>query len=542
MPARINVVGAITDYRFPTSNYPIINSDPSPDPVFVLSVQSNGDTKTGMFYDQTDRLLPGYASLAYAGADGVAEFDLEPGSYQVVVSRGDEYSVHKELITTVAGSTTNVNAQIARVLDTAGFISSDYHVHQVNSPDSRVALGTRAISFAAEGVENLVATDHDAITDMTPTIAARGLSAIPAARRSARRSRPSTTGTSTPTRRARIPRACRTARPTGAERRRPGLDFPAYGNHPLTPAQIEAAVLAKPQNAGLETVVQINHIGSHFNPLRIDTGVEPPQSFLPDPSVYRLNPAVTNFFHPFKALELWNGNNNSHQNQFTNERIGIWMNLLNQGIVSTAIADTDTHTIRNLDSAGARTWTPSSTDAPASIVDAEIGQAVKSHRAVGGQGIYVQTRLVEGRRRRGLQSGREHARHCHRRLAGSRDPGAGADLGAVRPHRDLPQRADDEHRLGRRNADQLHLAADAGAVARRCRVHPDDRERASLGSRCGALRDESRRCRSRASRRTSGWSWWSREPPETRCRCSRSTAATWISAPPPSPPTGRSCS
>jgi hypothetical protein len=64
------------------------------------------------------------------------------------------------------------------VLDTTGFISSDYHVHQVNSPDSRVALGTRAISFAAEGVENLVATDHDAITDMTPAIAARGLSAF----------------------------------------------------------------------------------------------------------------------------------------------------------------------------------------------------------------------------------------------------------------------------------------------------------------------------------------------------------------------------
>jgi hypothetical protein len=395
LPARISVVGAITDFRFSTSNYPITNSDPSPDPVFRLSVQSNGDTNTGMFYDRTDRLLPGYASLAYAGADGVAEFDLEPGSYQVVVSRGDEYSVHKELITTVAGSTTNVSAQIARVLDTAGFISSDYHVHMVNSPDSRVALTTRALSFAAEGVENVVATDHDAITDLTPTITAAGLGSFLA----------STIGEEVTT----FDYGHFNSYPQGEDPTRvsngatdwggaapAGLDFPAYGNHPLTPAQIEAAVLAKPQNAGLETVVQINHIGSHFNPLRIDTGVEPPQSFVPDPSIYRLNPAVTNFFHPFKALELWNGNNNSHQNQFTNERIGIWMNLLNQGIVSTAIADTDTHTIRNLDSAGARTWTPSSTDAPASIVDAEIGQAVKSHRAVGGQGIYVQTRLVKG--------------------------------------------------------------------------------------------------------------------------------------------------
>jgi hypothetical protein len=124
--------------------------------------------------------------------------------------------------------------------------------------------------------------------------------------------------------------------------------------------------------------------------------VEPPQSFLPDPSVFRLDPGVSNFFHAFKALELWNGANNTHQSQFLNERIGIWMNLLNQGILSTAIADTDTHSAVDLETAGARTWTPSSSDSPAAISDAEIGLAVKGMRAVGGQGAYVQTRLLEG--------------------------------------------------------------------------------------------------------------------------------------------------
>ena len=395
VPARINVVGAITDARFLTNPSPIGSSDPSPDPMFVLTVQSAADTKTAMFYDQTDKLLPGFANLAYAGASGIAEFDLEPGSYQIVVSRGDEYSAFKQSITTVAGTTTNVNAQIARVLDTTGFVSSDYHVHMLNSPDSRVALATRALSFTAEGVDNLVATDHDAITDLTPTIAAIGLAPF----------LHSTIGEEITT----FDYGHFNAYPQGQDPSRvsngstdwggaapPGQDFPAYGNHPLTPAQIEAAALSKPQNAGLETVVQINHIGSHFSPLQIDTGVTPPQSFLPDPGLYRLDPSVSNFFHAFKALELWNGNGNTHQSQFLNQRIGIWMNLLNQGIVSTAISDTDTHTVRNLDTAGARTWTPSSTDDPASILDSEIGLAVKSHRAVGGQGIYVQTRLVKG--------------------------------------------------------------------------------------------------------------------------------------------------
>ncbi|MCL4686013.1 hypothetical protein KJ059_14820 [Myxococcota bacterium] len=393
VPARVNVIGAVSvttasDPRFGTS-------DPSPDPLFVLSVLSAQDTRTGMFDDQTDRLLPGYASLAYAGPDGVAEFDLEPGTYQVVVSRGDEYSVYQETIAPVAGATTSVSAQIGRVLDTAGFVSSDFHVHMLNSPDSRVALETRARSFAAEGVENIVATDHDAITDLAPTIVASGLAPFLT----------TTIGEEITS----FDYGHYNAYPQGLDPTRvsngstdwggaapPGEDFPSFGHYVRTPAQIEAEALGKPQNAGLETVVQINHIGSHFSPLRIDTGVEPPQSFLPDTSVFRLDPAVANFFHPFPALELWNGNNNSHQNQFLIERIGIWMNLLNQGYRATAVASTDTHTVLNLDSAGARSWTPSSTDVPAAIPSAEIGQAVKSQRLVGGQGLYVQTRLVAG--------------------------------------------------------------------------------------------------------------------------------------------------
>ena len=42
----------------------------------------------------------------------------------------------------------------------------------------------------------------------------------------------------------------------------------------------------------------------------------------------------------------------------------------------------------------ARSWTPSSTDAPSGIVDVEIARAVRAGKMVGGQGIYVQTRLL----------------------------------------------------------------------------------------------------------------------------------------------------
>jgi hypothetical protein len=109
--------------------------------------------------------------------------------------------------------------------------------------------------------------------------------------------------------------------------------------------------------------------------------------------VFRLDPAVANFFHPFRALELWNGANGGAQRAFLLERIGVWMNLLNQGFPTTAIADTDTHTFLDLDSAGAHTWTPSASDAPAAIDDDEIGRSVAAGRAVGGQGLYVQATL-----------------------------------------------------------------------------------------------------------------------------------------------------
>ena len=131
--------------------------------------------------------------------------------------------------------------------------------------------------------------------------------------------------------------------------------------------------------------------------MQIDTSLVPPQSFISPARQldFRMDPASGNLFHLFEALELWNGHNRSHQSQFLNERIGVWFNLLNQGLITTMITDTDTHAFANLETAGGRTWTASSTDDPPSISPAEMAQSVRAGKAVGGQGLYVQTRLVD---------------------------------------------------------------------------------------------------------------------------------------------------
>lgn len=381
VPARITIVGF----------------DPSPEPTQTVSVIGTNDTTTALFNDVTkDDPNYGVARVVYAGATGTASFDLEPGSYQVVVSRGTEYSAYSAPLTVTAGATTPVAAQIAHVIQTPGFVSSDFHVHAINSPDSRINNSNRSLQFAGEGVDNIVMTDHDARTDLTPVIASLGLTPFVA----------STIGEEITSfdygHFNAYPLGQDPSRPSGGSTDHgrlapPGLDFPSSGNYNLSPAEIHAAVLADPFNTSPQIAVQINHIDSHFSPLRINTALVPPASVMTptEQAGFRLDPTIPNVYHHFPALELWNGYTRSQAlTEFLNDRIGIWMNLLNQGMLSTAIADTDTHEFLNVRSGGARSWTPSSQDAPAAIVDDEIGAAVKSGRLTGGQGLYVQTRLL----------------------------------------------------------------------------------------------------------------------------------------------------
>ncbi|MGH0038494.1 MAG: hypothetical protein ACQGVK_25955 [Myxococcota bacterium] len=387
VPARISVVGF----------------DPSPEPVIVYDFFGFFVDSTGTFNDISKDPLPfGIAAAKYTGADGAVEFDLEPGSFQVFVSRGTEYSAFDTPVVIQSGETTAVEAQIARVIDSTGFISSDFHVHSINSPDSRISLFNRVNQLSGEGIENFVATDHDARTDALPTIAAEGLGDWLT----------TTTGEEITTfdtgHYNAYPLGVDPARPSGgstdwARPAPPGEDFPSKGAFIRAPAEIHEEVLnqldsqGRPLNTSPNVAVQINHIDSHFSPLKIDTSVEPPSSFLAagEPEIFRLDPSVSNFFHAFPALELWNGSSRGAQAAFLDERIGIWMNLLNQAIPTTFVADTDTHTFLTLRTAGARTWTASPTDAPGEIDPDDVGAAILAGRATGGQGLYVQTRLRE---------------------------------------------------------------------------------------------------------------------------------------------------
>ena len=103
--------------------------------------------------------------------DGIAELTIRPGTYDVYVGRGPEYELVSQRVTVSSGNTTTVSQQLKRQIDTVGWIAADTHIHSRNSIDSSMTIDERVSALAAEGLEWVVSTDHNYVTDFAPSIA-----------------------------------------------------------------------------------------------------------------------------------------------------------------------------------------------------------------------------------------------------------------------------------------------------------------------------------------------------------------------------------
>ncbi|HEY1811822.1 MAG TPA: CehA/McbA family metallohydrolase [Kofleriaceae bacterium] len=101
---------------------------------------------------------------------GVGVVALPFGTYQVTFSRGPEWTIDSQRVT-IRASGVELHAKLAHVVDTPGWISGDFHVHAASSPDSRVPMRDRVYEFIADGVDLIVATDHNVVSDYKPIIA-----------------------------------------------------------------------------------------------------------------------------------------------------------------------------------------------------------------------------------------------------------------------------------------------------------------------------------------------------------------------------------
>ncbi len=112
--------------------------------------------------------------MAFLGNDrDPREVALAPGRYQLVATRGFDWQVaSQEVELRGPGARAVIEPFTLRPLaPIPGFVTADLHVHGEASDDSQASNVDRLRRFVAEGVDVLVATDHDHVANYEPALA-----------------------------------------------------------------------------------------------------------------------------------------------------------------------------------------------------------------------------------------------------------------------------------------------------------------------------------------------------------------------------------
>jgi hypothetical protein len=401
------------------------------------------DAVTGGNSGDLSEAVAGLPALNFAAAaNGHEQISLRPGTYRAVATHGLEWDIDEKEFTIYAGQTTEVDFKLRQSLHTHGFVSADFHVHSARSFDSSAPPVDRVTAYAAKGVDVIVSTDHDQITDYTSVIGGLGLGneitsivgnettgtiPVPAsANPGGVDAFPQGIGHwnawplefITGARRGGSP--ADELLPAGAvvDRLR-GMDsLKLLGATPDTATLsqwLAAAQAGRPgtPGAGLpvdDEVVMLNHpragfagtvVIGLFNDLG-GIGYDPnlpitafPNSLLNLPSLYNtavVGPAGTDTtVLSFDALEIQNGPRIRGYQQVRAD----WFSLLKQGIHRTGMAVADSHRVV-LENAGfPRSYVASSANGPASVDEDELTEAIKAMRVTGSSGPFVRFRLFD---------------------------------------------------------------------------------------------------------------------------------------------------
>ena len=270
---------------------------------------------------------------------------VAPGTYRVWATRGPEFEVAQTRVAAIAGETVSLTIPVLRrAVETPGWISSDLHVHAAPSPDSALPQRDRLASFVAQGAEVLVATEHDMISDYAPLIARSGLSGsvtsvvgVEVTSEVASDVAPYTIGHANAFPVEAIPFAYRRGAPANEGRR-------------------WRDVIADLRGRSGERVIQLNHARSSPGKLaprsffsHLGAAGRPYEPSLPltaEPNRILLERDAETGFRDidFDAMELLNGKRMQRYPALRDD----WFSLLRQGVVLTATANSDSHTLQRV--------------------------------------------------------------------------------------------------------------------------------------------------------------------------------------------------
>lgn len=370
--ATVELVGGVIDADTGdhiTARLTIVGFDPSPDSQEGAAYATTHGA--GNFEDTWIFERPwGVVDLKYVnlkgglGLDGDSSFKLEPGHYAFVFSHGLEYGFDvREFDLTSGSKVTLDNIKLKHLINTKGWISADFHLHSIASPDSSMSPERRVLAAVSEGEDIIQSSDHDWLVDYAPYVdKLEGAGIIPS----------NSIGTIigdevSPNHIGHInvfPLEFDSNRIDGGALDWTHSPFDTIDPSPdfvMSPREVIDYFKSEKAGKG-EKVLQVNHIAEQSTSLLVlsswvtTTAYKdiPPLSSFIDPAAQRVKPnnPIASIPTPygtsdlviadFSAVEVTIGAD-LYSNLLRESGLPQWFNLLNLGILATGTADSDSH-------------------------------------------------------------------------------------------------------------------------------------------------------------------------------------------------------
>lgn len=318
----------------------------------------------------------------YHSETGKFTVKLEPGEYRIIVTRGIEFDHFEKEIKLDEGETENVSAKLTRVVDTTGWISTDFHNHSTPSGDNTCGTLDRIINIAAEHLEFNPTTEHNRLFDWTPYINELGLddemTTIPGMEL------------------------------TGGNQHFNSFPFEVHpyqqdGGAPVWEfdPRVNAINLRNYQGFMQERWIQVNHpdMVRDFVDVNLDgirDGGYKGFAELIDAAEIVNKGGSTAKVTLLANSPLWLSRDVDGSERVQYNREFIWLQLLNMGHRYVNVAVSDAHAVHGNGVGGWRMFVPSSTDDPARIDWKEISRNAKAGRIIISNGPYLSVETEDG--------------------------------------------------------------------------------------------------------------------------------------------------
>lgn len=324
----------------------------------------------------------GVKGLRYAPLGQINE-TLPPGEYDVVVSHGPEHDAIFTILKITPGETTTLTGTIERVVDTTGWISSDFHSHSTPSGDNTGSQLGRVLNLVCDHIEFAPCTEHNRIDTYQPHIDRLQIGPFIS--------------------------SCSGMELTGSplllnhQNAFPMVYRPHLqdGGGPVTDVDVEKQVerLALWDNRS-EKLIQQNHPDMGWLFRDKDGNGEPDQGhsrILPHIDVVEIHPVPDILtLDPSITASNYKGNN----------RIFNWLQMLNQGVRLVGVVNTDAH-YNYHESGWLRNWIRSPTDNPADVKPLDIVRASEAGALIMSNGPFLEVEIREAGQQTGVFSGQD---------------------------------------------------------------------------------------------------------------------------------------